>query len=269
MDAIKNMNLSEAVKRRRMNKWMNHFSYEKCLSNEQGREIAERFGLHNLFWDWVLPRTRDGFYRFKGSVMAAVVRSWAFAPLADLIWMESASPDLAECTKFAQGVKSVLPEIMLAYNLSPSFNWDASGMTDQQMVDFIPRIARLGYCWQFIARAGFHADALVIDTFAKDYAQWAYVERIQRQERNNGVDTLAYKKWSVLLIMVDILRPFKVVENFQSYTICTQDIAMINQFMFVCFVFVGVTEEQFKETWTRPGATDMGGSGEVVAKARM
>jgi isocitrate lyase len=156
-------------------------------------------GLNNLFWDWDLPRTREGFYRFRGSVDAAVVRGRAFAPHADLIWMESASPDLAECTKFAEGLKSMHPEIMLAYNLSPSFNWDASGMTDEQMRDFIPRIAKLGYCWQFITLAGFHADALVTDTFARDYAKrgmLAYVERIQREERKNGVDTLAHQKWS-------------------------------------------------------------------------
>ena len=173
--------------------------YENCLSNEQGRELAAKLGVTDLFWDWDLPRTREGFYRFQGSVTAAVVRGWSFAQIADLIWMETASPDLNECTQFAEGVKSKTPEVMLAYNLSPSFNWDASGMTDQQMMEFIPRIARLGYCWQFITLAGFHADALVVDTFAKDYARrgmLAYVERIQREERSNGVDTLAHQKWS-------------------------------------------------------------------------
>lgn len=199
VDAINNMNIGENEKGSRLKEWMNHSSHDKCLSNEQAREIAERLGVKNLFWDWDLPRTREGFYRFKGSVMAAIVRGWSFAPHADLIWMETASPDLVECTKFAEGVKSMHPEIMLAYNLSPSFNWDASGMTDGQMKEFIPRIAKLGYCWQFITLAGFHADALVIDTFAKDFARrgmLAYVERIQREERNNGVDTLAHQKWS-------------------------------------------------------------------------
>ncbi|KAK1359251.1 hypothetical protein POM88_043725 [Heracleum sosnowskyi] len=149
VDAIKNLNVGEAEKRRRLNEWMNCAGYDKCLSNEQGREIAERLGLVNLFWDWDLPRTREGFYRFQGSVNAAIVRGWDFAPICDIIWMETSSPDLVECTEFAQGLKSVTLETMLAYNLSPSFNWDASGMNDQQMMDFIPRIAKLGYCWQF------------------------------------------------------------------------------------------------------------------------
>ncbi|GMY09917.1 isocitrate lyase [Fagus crenata] len=254
VDAIKNMNIGENEKQRRLNEWMNHSSYDKCLSNEQAREIAERLGLKNLFWDWDLPRTREGFYRFKGSVMAAIVRGWAFAPHVDLIWMETASPNLVECTSFAEGVKFKHPEIMLAYNLSPSFNWDASGMSDEQMREFIPMIAKLGYVWQFITLAGFHADALVIDTFARDYARrgmLAYVERIQREERNNGVDTLAHQKWSGANYYDKYL---KTVQGGISST------AAMGK---------GVTEEQFKETWTRPGAADMVEGNVVVAKSRM
>ncbi|XP_024029969.1 isocitrate lyase [Morus notabilis] len=255
VDSIKNSNYGENEKRWKLNEWMNHSSVDKCLSNEQAREIAEKLGLKNLFWDWDLPRTREGFYRFRGSVDAAIVRGWAFAPHADLIWMETASPDLAECTKFAEGVKSKHPEIMLAYNLSPSFNWDASGMSDQQMTEFIPRIAKLGFCWQFITLAGFHADALVVDTFAKDYARrgmLAYVERIQREERNNGVDTLAHQKWSGANYYD---RYLKTVQGGISST------AAMGK---------GVTEEQFKDSWTRPGAVDLGTEGSVVvAKSRM
>ncbi|XP_010532478.1 PREDICTED: isocitrate lyase isoform X1 [Tarenaya hassleriana] len=256
VDAIKRTNLNENEKNRRLNEWMNHSRYENCLSNEQGRELAARLGVTDLFWDWDLARTREGFYRFKGSVMAAVVRGWAFAPHADLIWMETASPDLNECTQFAQGVKSRAPEIMLAYNLSPSFNWDASGMSDQQMMEFIPKIAKLGFVWQFITLAGFHADALVIDTFAKDYARrgmLAYVERIQREERSNGVDTLAHQKWSGANYYD---RYLKTVQGGISST------AAMGK---------GVTEEQFKETWTRPGAAAGIGEGAsvIVAKARM
>ncbi|KAI3986623.1 hypothetical protein MKX01_014161 [Papaver californicum] len=255
VDAIKSMNLGEAEKRRRLNEWMNHSSYDKCLSNEQGREIAEILGLTNLFWDWDLPRTREGFYRFQGSVMASVVRGWAFANHADIIWMETSSPDMVECTTFAEGVKARQPEIMLAYNLSPSFNWDASGMNDNQMMDFIPRIAKIGYCWQFITLAGFHADALVVDTFAKDFASrgmLAYVERIQREERVHGVDTLAHQKWSGANYYDRVL---KTVQGGISST------AAMGK---------GVTEDQFKESWTRPGSMEMTGGGAMVtAKSRM
>ncbi|GLT27745.1 hypothetical protein SLA2020_027200 [Shorea laevis] len=254
--AIKNMNIGEDEKRKRLNQWMNHSRFDKCLSNEQAREIAERLGLDNLFWDWDLPRTREGFYRFKGSVMAAIVRGWAFASHSDLIWMETSTPDVVECTKFAEGVKSKHPEIMLAYNLSPSFNWDASGMTDEQMKEFIPKIARMGYCWQFITLGGFHADALVTDTFAKDFARrgmLAYVEKIQREERDNELDTLAHQKWSGANYYD---RYLKTVQGGISST------AAMGK---------GVTEEQFKETWTTPAAMNMGaGTGSlVIAKPRM
>ncbi|XP_055823713.1 isocitrate lyase [Solanum dulcamara] len=254
VDAIKKMNLAEHEKQRRLNEWMNHSSYEKCLSHEQAREIVERLGLPNLFWDWDLPRTREGFYRFQGSVEAAIVRGWAFAHHADLVWMETSSPDMIECTKFSEGVKSLRPELMLAYNLSPSFNWDASGMNDNQMMDFIPRIAKLGYCWQFITLAGFHADALIVDTFAKDFARrgmLAYVEKIQREERSHGVDTLAHQKWSGANYYDRVLR---TVQGGITST------AAMGK---------GVTEEQFESKWTRTGATNLGDGSVVIAKSRM
>nr|XP_016435999.1 PREDICTED: isocitrate lyase-like [Nicotiana tabacum] len=254
VDAINKMNISGSEKERKLNEWMHYSSYEKCLSLEQGREIAERLGLSNLFFDWDLPRTREGFYRFKGSVEAAIVRGWAFANHADIIWMETASPDLVECTKFAGGVESMRPEIMLAYNLSPSFNWDSSGMNDFQMMDFIPKIAKLGYCWQFITLAGFHADALIVDTFAKDFAKrgmLAYVEKIRREERKHGVDTLAHQKWSGANYYDRVLR---TVQGGITST------AAMGK---------GVTEEQFEEKWTREGATNLGDGNMVIAKAGM
>ncbi|MQM18933.1 hypothetical protein Taro_051935 [Colocasia esculenta] len=254
-DAINRLNVGEHEKRRRLGEWASLSSYDRCLSNEQSREVARKLGLGELFWDWDLPRTREGFYRFRGSVGAAVVRGRAFANHADLIWMETSSPDLEECTEFAQGIKAACPEIMLAYNLSPSFNWDASGMTDEQMRNFIPQIARLGFCWQFITLAGFHADALVVDTFAKDFARrgmLAYVERIQREERRNGVDTLAHQNWSGANFYD---RYLKTVQGGISST------AAMGK---------GVTEEQFKKTWAASGPAEMNGGGAaVVAKSRM
>ncbi|KAI4378276.1 hypothetical protein MLD38_015776 [Melastoma candidum] len=254
-DEIKCMNIAEDEKKRKLNEWASHNRYDKCLSNEKAREIAEKLGISNLFWDWDLPRTREGFYRFKGSVEAAIVRGCAFAAHADLIWMETASPDLEECTQFAQGMKAVHPNIMLAYNLSPSFNWDASGMTDEQIMEFIPKIAQLGYCWQFITLAGFHGDALVIDTFAREYSKrgmLAYVERIQREERNNGVDTLAHQKWSG-------------ANYYDKYLTTVQ-----GGISSTAAMGKGVTEEQFKETWTRPGATGFAAGAALMAvEARM
>ncbi|KAH0454713.1 hypothetical protein IEQ34_016637 [Dendrobium chrysotoxum] len=245
INVINRQNLPEYEKQRRVNEWAAATEYSKCVSNEQGREIAERLGAGEIFWDWDIARTREGFYRFRGSVEAAVVRGRAFAPHADLIWMETSSPDLVECGKFAQGMKASHPEIMLAYNLSPSFNWDAAGMTDEEMREFIPRIAKMGFCWQFITLGGFHADALVTDTFAREFAQrgmLAYVERIQREERNNGVDTLAHQKWSGANYYD---RYLKTVQGGISST------AAMGK---------GVTEEQFKEeSWSGTRGLGQGG----------
>ncbi|KAL8153176.1 hypothetical protein V2J09_010936 [Rumex salicifolius] len=249
VEKIKAMNAGQEEKERKLREWKNQSGIGTCLSNHQAREVAEKvLGLTDLFWDWDVPRTREGFYRFQGSVDAAVVRGWSFAPHSDLIWMETAGPDYEECRLFADGMKVKRPDTMLAYNLSPSFNWDAAGMSDDQMREFIPRIGKLGFCWQFITLAGFHADALVIDTFAKDYAargMLAYVERIQREERSHAVDTLAHQKWSGANYYDRVLRT----------------------------VQGGVTEEQFKETWTRPGASGthhMGnGSSVVLANSRI
>jgi len=83
--------------------------------------------------------------------------------------------------------------------LSPSFNWDAAGMSDEQIGNFCTELGKLGYCWQFITLAGFHSNALVTEKFARDFAKRhmiAYVQRIQRKEAKHGVDQLLHQKWS-------------------------------------------------------------------------
>merc|ERR1712166_1524011 len=128
-----------------------------------------------------------------------IERALAFAPYSDAIWMETGKPILSQAVQFATAVRTMFPHQMLSYNLSPSFNWDASGMTDAQMETFIWDLAKLGCCWQFITLAGFHCNALSIDLFARDYAQRgaaAYVQLIQREERKHGVETLTHQKWS-------------------------------------------------------------------------
>lgn len=153
----------------------------------------------SLAWDWDLPKTREGYYRYRGGTENCIVRAIAYAPYADLLWMETAKPILAQAEAFARGVHAVHPDKMLAYNLSPSFNWDAAGLSDNDMLTFIDRLGRLGFVWQFITLGGFHADALATDTFARAFAErgmHAYVDGIQRKERQFGVETLAHQKWS-------------------------------------------------------------------------
>ncbi|KAJ3257429.1 Isocitrate lyase [Boothiomyces macroporosus] len=168
------------------------------LSNADARALAKSLGV-NPFWCWDAARVREGFYRYQGGTKACIARGAAYASYADLIWMETKSPIYSQAKEFAEGVKAVAPEIMLAYNLSPSFNWDASGMSDAQMSSFIADLGKLGFTWQFITLAGFHSNSLITDLFARDYAKrgmLAYVAGIQRQERVNGVETLTHQKWS-------------------------------------------------------------------------
>ena len=88
---------------------------------------------------------------------------------------------------------------MLAYNLSPSFNWDASGMTDRELARFNDDLGKLGYAWQFITLAGFHSNGLVVTKLSRSYANegmLAYVRDIQRQEKVEEVELLKHQKWS-------------------------------------------------------------------------
>jgi isocitrate lyase len=162
-------------------------------------KAAESMGVGALFFDWDAARSVEGYYRIKGCTEFCIERAIAWGPYADMIWMETGKPILSQAQQFAREVRAAIPHQMLSYNQSPSFNWDGAGMSDKEMETFIWDLAKLGYCWQFITLAGFHCNALSIDLFARDYAKRgmaAYVQQIQRQEREHGVETLTHQKWS-------------------------------------------------------------------------
>lgn len=178
-----------------ISKWT---SIKESLSHRQAVTIASSLGFKE-YWCWDAPRTREGYYRLKGGIECAIKRAIEFAPYADLCWMESALPSYKQAEMFALQVKNIHPNLMLAYNLSPSFNWDKADMSDLQIGSFVEDLAKLGYVWQFITLAGLHVNSLAIDTFAKDFKQrgmLAYVQGVQRKERELGVETLAHQKWA-------------------------------------------------------------------------
>ncbi|KAJ3772402.1 isocitrate lyase icl [Lentinula raphanica] len=163
--------------------------------------IAQKeFGLRSVpYWDWDSPRTREGYYRYQGGTECAIHRAIAFAPYADLLWMETKKPILSQAQKFAAGVHAVYPGQWLAYNLSPSFNWDAAGLNENDMQSYVWELGKLGFVWQFITLGGLHSNAYISDLFAKEYAKTgmkAYVELVQRKERELGTDVLTHQKWS-------------------------------------------------------------------------
>jgi len=195
-DAVAAVLKSKGVESSKIDTWLKE---SLKMSLAAMRQKASEIGVGEVHFDWEAARAVEGYYRIKGSTAYCIQRAIAFAPYADCIWMETGKPILSQAVQFAKEVRDVFPHQMLAYNLSPSFNWDASGMTDAQMESFIWDLAKLGFCWQFITLAGFHADALGIDNFAKEYAKRgaaAYVQLIQREERKNGVETLTHQKWS-------------------------------------------------------------------------
>ncbi|KAL1978732.1 hypothetical protein VTN31DRAFT_1591 [Thermomyces dupontii] len=167
-------------------------------SNSEARAIAKKLTGIDVYWDWDAPRTREGYYRYQGGTECAINRAVAYAPFADLIWMETKLPDFEQAKKFAEGVHAIWPEQKLAYNLSPSFNWKAAMPADEQRT-FIDRLAKLGYCWQFITLAGLHTTALITDTFASEYAKngmRAYGELVQEPEMDRNIDIVRHQKWS-------------------------------------------------------------------------
>lgn len=162
------------------------------------RALASKLGA-DIHFDWEKSRSVEGYYRIRGCTKFCSQRAKAFADFTDAVWMETAKPVYSQAKDFAEDVLKVKPNLMLAYNQSPSFNWDASGMKDEEMRTFINDLAKLGFCWQFITLAGFHSDALGITTFAREYAvngMLAYVQMIQRKEREHQVETLTHQKWS-------------------------------------------------------------------------
>ncbi|CAO1617955.1 unnamed protein product [Parajaminaea phylloscopi] len=171
-------------------------------SNAEARAIAAKHGVDaqsGFFWDWDQPRTREGYYQYRGGTQCAVNRAVAFAPHADLIWMETKSPILAQAKEFAEGVRSQVPGQWLAYNLSPSFNWDAAKLSEDQMKSYVWDLAKLGFVWQFITLAGLHSNGYISDLFARNFAtdgMKAYVSIVQRKEREIGCDVLTHQKWS-------------------------------------------------------------------------
>ncbi|MBL8609118.1 MAG: isocitrate lyase [Myxococcales bacterium] len=113
-------------------------------------------------------RTAEGFYRIKSGVDTAIARGLAYAPYADLVWCETSTPDLAQAKKFAEGIRSKFPNKMLAYNCSPSFNWKKN-LDDATIAKFQKELGAMGYKFQFVTLAGFHALNHTMYELARDY----------------------------------------------------------------------------------------------------
>lgn len=128
------------------------------------------------------PRSHEGFYQVKNGVEQAISRGLSYAPYADLIWCETSHPDLDEAYEFARGIHAQFPGKMLAYNCSPSFNW-AAKLSEKEMLNFREKLAGMGYKFQFITLAGFHALNTSMFELALAYKQFGMAGYSQLQQR--------------------------------------------------------------------------------------
>ncbi|MFY9651476.1 MAG: isocitrate lyase [Trebonia sp.] len=136
-------------------------------------------------------RTAEGFYRVANGMAPCVARGLAYAPYSDLLWMETSTPDLAEAREFAEAIKAEYPDQMLAYNCSPSFNWRAH-LDEATIARFQKELAAMGYRFQFITLAGFHALNYSMFDLAHGYAREDMTAYVRLQEAEFAAEPLGY-----------------------------------------------------------------------------
>ncbi|MGW9022311.1 isocitrate lyase [Leucobacter chromiiresistens] len=136
-------------------------------------------------------RTAEGFYKVKNGLAPCIARARAYAPYSDLIWMETGTPDLELARQFAEGVKSEFPDQMLAYNCSPSFNWKKH-LDDATIAKFQRELGAMGFSFQFITLAGFHALNSSMFDLAHGYARDGMSAYVELQEREFADEARGY-----------------------------------------------------------------------------
>jgi isocitrate lyase len=128
------------------------------------------------------PRSPEGFYRYQNGLEACIARALVYAEIADLVWFETSSPDLGVARTFANAIHEKFPGYPLAYNCSPSFCWH-SHLSEQEMRDFQQELGTMGYVFQFVTLAAFHATNLACFDLAFDYAEKGMLGYSEMQQR--------------------------------------------------------------------------------------
>lgn len=150
----------------------------------EARDKARELGLR-VTWDCEHAKTPEGYYQVRGGVPYAIAKSLAAAPFADLLWMETKTADLHEAREYADAIHAQFPDKMLAYNLSPSFNWDSTGMSDDDMRQFPAELGQMGFVFNFITYGGHQVDGVAAEEFATALKQdgMLALARLQRKIR--------------------------------------------------------------------------------------
>jgi isocitrate lyase len=166
------------------------------MSAAEWRRFAERASLYvardkakelgvAVGWDCELAKTPEGYFQIRGGIPYAIAKSLAAAPFADILWMETKTADLADARQFAEAIHAEFPDKMLAYNLSPSFNWDTTGMTDDEMRSFPEELGKMGFVFNFMTYGGHQIDGVAAEEFATALRQdgMLALARLQRKMR--------------------------------------------------------------------------------------
>ncbi len=158
--------------------------FARTVDAATARRRAGEMGL-DVAWDAEVARTTEGYYQVQGGIPYAVAKSLAAAPYCDLLWMETKTADLDDAREFAEAVHGIYPDKMLAYNLSPSFNWDTTGMTEDEMREYPAELGRLGFVFNFITYGGHQIDGMAGEEFAASLQQdgMLALARLQRKFR--------------------------------------------------------------------------------------
>ena len=148
----------------------------RAKAKELGADVA---------WDCERAKTPEGYFQVRGGIPYAIAKSLAAAPFADILWMETKTADLADAREFAEAIHAEFPDQMLAYNLSPSFNWDTTGMTDDEMRAFPEELGKMGFVFNFITYGGHQVDGVASEEFATSLRQEGMLAlaRLQRKMR--------------------------------------------------------------------------------------
>jgi len=160
----------------------NHTSFHAA------RARARSMGI-DILWDCEISKTPEGYYQVQGGLEYAIAKSLAAAPFADILWMETKTADLVDARRFAEAIHAEFPSKMLAYNLSPSFNWDTTGMSDEQMRRFPEELGRLGFVFNFITYGGHQIDGLAAEEFAAALKQDGMLSLARLQRKFRLVDS--------------------------------------------------------------------------------
>jgi isocitrate lyase len=139
--------------------------FARTASFYAARKRAHSLGV-DIDWDADLAETPEGYYQVTGGIPYAIAKSLAVAPFADLLWMETKTADLADARQFAEAIHAVFPDKMLAYNLSPSFNWDSTEMSSDEMRRFPEELGKMGFVFNFITYGGHQIDGVAAEEFA-------------------------------------------------------------------------------------------------------